>query len=383
MEQVLLLGASGSIGEQTLSIIKEAPNDFVLVGFSVGQQSNKIEPILSAHPMVKYVFLRDKELADALSNKYPNIKFFSGDSGIIALTETCDFTMLVNALVGFVGLGPTLVALGKKATVALANKEALVVGGALIKELLHTGNGQLYPIDSEHVALRKCLAHANLNQIERVVITASGGPFRNWSSVEMQNATVADALKHPSWQMGAKITIDSATMMNKGFEVIEAHYLFDIPLSQIDVLIHPESKIHALVEFRDGSYLADVGPTSMAIPIAHALYRGKRPLTLKHPRLPLEAFNTWHFYPLEKEQFPAVEIAKNALEKGGIYPTILNAANEEAVHAFLNGQIHFNEIVSLVADALKHAPLIDNLDYPTIVRVDELTRQKIRKKIGI
>jgi 1-deoxy-D-xylulose-5-phosphate reductoisomerase len=199
----------------------------------------------------------------------------------------------------------------------------------------------------------------------------------------MQSATVADALKHPSWQMGAKITIDSATMMNKGFEVIEAHYLFDIPLSQIDVLIHPESKIHALVEFRDGSYLADIGPTSMAIPIAHALYRGKRPLTLKHPRLPLEAFNTWHFYPLEKEQFPAVEIAKNALEKGGIYPTILNAANEEAVHAFLNGQIHFNEIVSLVADALKHAPLIDNLDYPTIVRVDELTRQKIRKKIGI
>jgi len=383
MEHVLLLGASGSIGEQTLAIIKAKPTDFVLVGFSVGKQSEKISQILLNHPTVRHIFLCDSSLRETFAKKYPHVQFFSGDDGLAQLVENTKYTMLVNALVGFVGLGPTLMALEQNKTVALANKEALVVGGALIKKLLKDGHGELFPIDSEHVALSKCLQQKTLEQIERVVITASGGPFRTWSIAARQKATIADALKHPSWSMGAKITIDSATMMNKGFEVIEAHYLFDIPLSQIAVLVHPESKIHALVEFRDGSFLADIGPTSMAIPIAHALYRGQRPLTLSHPRLALSDFKTWHFYPLNNNRFPAVDMAKKALEKGGIYPTVLNAANEEAVYAFLSKHIAFNDIILLVEEALAHAPAIKTLNFQTIVEVDRAIRQQIRKKIGI
>lgn len=383
MERVLLLGASGSIGQQTLAIIQTKMSDFSLVGISVGKQVEKIPAILADFPSVKHVYVIEEQKARDLQMKYPQIAFYFGEGGLAKLVANTDYTLMVNALVGFVGLEPTLLALNANKKVALANKEALVVGGEIIKTILASGKGELYPIDSEHVALHKCLQNQKREAIKQLILTASGGPFRKHTHDQLKKVTVQEALAHPSWSMGPKITIDSATMMNKGFEVIEAYYLFDFPLEQIDVVIHPESKVHALVEFKDGSFLADIGPTSMAIPIAYGLYQGKRPEENYCPTLPLSKFKTWHFYPLNQKKFPAVELAKTALRKGGIFPTVLNAANEVAVHAFLEGKISFNRIISLVEETLKETEAVTELSYPIIKRVDQQTRAKVKEKIGI
>jgi 1-deoxy-D-xylulose-5-phosphate reductoisomerase len=383
MEKLLLLGASGSIGEQTLAIIKNKRSAFSLLGFSVGRQVEKIPSILRDFPSVEHVYLIDEKKARVLQAKYPNVAFYFGEYGLAELVKNTDYTLMVNALVGFVGLEPTLLALGNDKKVALANKEALVVGGELIKRLLAQGKGALYPIDSEHVALTKCLQGQERSGVKRLILTASGGPFRTYSKAQLKNVTVAEALAHPSWSMGEKITIDSATMMNKGFEIIEAYYLFDFPLEQIDVVIHPESKVHALVEFQDGSFLADIGPTSMAIPIAYGLYQGQRPHQQYGSSLSFEEWKTWHFYPLDQKKFPAVKLAKTALSKGGIFPTVLNAANEVAVYAFLEGKIAFSDIIKLVEEALEVTDAIGPLSYQLIKEVDFATRAKVKEKIGI
>lgn len=378
MRQIILLGASGSIGTSTLEIIKEHDDEFKLVAFTVGKQVDKVAPILSANKDVKAVYVSDKNEANKLKKQFPNIMFYSGESGIVELIFAIKADMVVNALVGFVGLYPSIAAILSNMDLALANKEALVVGGDIINELLKQSKSKLYPIDSEHVALAKCLRIEDIANVERVILTASGGSFRHLSREQLSDVTVEDALNHPSWKMGEKITIDSATMMNKGFEIIEAHYLFGLPSEKIDIIIQEQSIIHALVEFTDGSYLADLGPADMKIPIAYALFEGKRVDSQVHKKLKLEELNKLTFKPFDLERYPAVKFAREALRLKGTYPVVLNAANEETVYAFLNGEIKFSAIEAIIEEVLDLHDYYPEVDILTLRKIDLEARKQTR-----
>lgn len=373
MKRILLLGASGSIGEQTLDIIDAQPNEFSLVAFSVGHQIDKVPQILEKNRDVKGFCVENASDCVSLRTIYPQLIIFCGDEGLIALIRKFRVDLVVNALVGFVGLVPTITALKRGSDVALANKESLVVGGELINDILKKNKARLYPIDSEHVALTKCLQGRKPSEISRLVLTASGGAFRDLSRKALENVTVEAALQHPSWSMGKKITIDSATMMNKGFEVIEAHYLFHMAASKISIVMHDESKVHSLVQFVDGSYLADIGPADMRIPIAYALYGEER--TKQNVRgLSLEDFGTFHFRAFDPKRYPCVGFALRALKVKGSLPAVLNASNEMAVNAFLQGDIRFLEIESIIEKALANHALIKHPTLRQLVTVDSLTR---------
>lgn len=376
MKRLILLGASGSIGQSTLTIIENSRNDFVLVGFSVGKQSNKIPVIINNHPSVKHIYLIDEVEAKEFAERFPHITFYSGETGLETLVRTVDADVVINALVGFVGLVPTVAALESKKDVALANKESLVVGGELINELLKTTGQKLYPIDSEHVALAKCLAGQKRENVKRLVLTASGGSFRHLTREQLAGVSVKDALKHPSWSMGAKITIDSATMMNKGFEIIEAHYLFNYPSEQIDILMHDQSVVHSLVEFKDGSFLADLGPADMKVPIAYALYEGKREQSLIHESLDLNTLSSLTFHPFDADRYPAVAFARDALKYKGSYGTILNAANEVAVYAFLDGRLPFNQIEKIIGQIIGKHGIIEKPTLDELVALDKEIRHE-------
>jgi len=380
MKRILLLGASGSIGQQTLEIIARNPQDFELVAFSVGSHTDKIDQILKQNPHVLSFCIGHAELVKTIQKKYPDRNVYSGDRGLLDLVENVPCDLVVNALVGFVGFAPTVRALEKNIDVALANKESLVVGGDLIRNLLFHNEAHLYPIDSEHVALAKCLQSHDTTEVRRLVLTASGGSFRNLSREKLSEVTVEDALRHPSWSMGKKITIDSATMMNKGFEIIEAHYLFGFSQEKIDVLLHDESKIHSLVEFNDGSFLADIGPADMRIPIAYALYGGSRRCEAIS-RLNLSDFGDFHFHAFEPKRYPCVGYAREALTRGGTALAILNAANEVAVQAFLEGAISFLKIEAAIAKCLAEIPYLKHPTFSQIVEADRYTRMYCQQLI--
>ena len=273
MTSICLLGASGSIGQQTLDVMNKNPNDFNLVSFSVGKRTRCISYILKKFPHVKYICIQDEKVAEKYQKKYPNIIFFSKDTGLDELIKASDTDIVVNALVGFVGLKPTLTTLENNKTLCLANKESLVIGGELVNNLIKHGHGRLIPIDSEHVAIKKCLAVDNEN-VDKIIITASGGPFRNLKRSELTNITPEQALAHPNWKMGKKITIDSATMVNKTFEIIEAHYLFNCSYQDISVIINYNSYVHSIVRYNNDTYRLDYGKPDMRVPIKYALYLG-------------------------------------------------------------------------------------------------------------
>ena len=379
MMKILLLGASGSIGEQTLDILKHDPKHFVLEGFSVGKRVYKIDSILTDFPTVKHIVVQNEEDYLSLKDKYPHINFYYGDQGLIDIIDNCKCDMMVNALVGFVGLVPTVHALKNNIDVALSNKEAIVVGGEILKQILKTSKAKIYPIDSEHVAIDKCLK-GNKSDLKRIILTASGGSFRHLTREQLKDVTVEEALKHPSWSMGNKITIDSATMMNKGFEMIEAYYLFDVPMHKIDIVLHDESKVHSLIECKDGSFVADIGPSDMRIPIAYALYKKKRKAK-PSSTLALKDFMTFHFHEFDEKRFPCVTFAKKALKHKGTMPAVLNAANEEAVYAFLNKEISFLEIEKIIETCMNSHRVIDNPTLEDLVYVDKITRQEVRRLI--
>lgn len=381
MRNVLLLGASGNIGTQSLDILEKDQSSFVLKGITIGHQVEKIEGILERFPSIGFVCVREEEDAKTLQEKHPGLKIYFGDDGLLEIIEDCPCDMVVNALVGFAGMMPTLKALRENKILCLANKESLVVAGELVNRLLRQGKGKLYPIDSEHVALAKCLSKVNRDDVEKLVITASGGSFRNLSRNELRDVTPEDALKHPTWSMGKKITIDSATMFNKGFEVIEAHYLFDWPIERIEVLLHDESWVHSALSMKDGTYYADVCKPDMHGPIEYALYEGKNHFDIFHEKQ-LSDFGPYTFHRFNPERYPAVNIALSALKAGGIMPTVLNAANEEAVYLFLDHKIPFLTIEKAVESALSHFP---NIAHPTvrdICSTDQDTRLYIRRKYG-
>ena len=380
MDEVLLLGASGSIGTQTLEVLEKYPSKFCLKGISIGHQVNKIPAILRRFPDVSHVCVQEEKDYQALKDSYPSLNWYFGDDGLVSIIEQCPCQTVVNSLVGFAGLVPSLTALNQNKTLCLANKESLVVGGELIQKTLDSGKGRLFPIDSEHVAIAKLLSCIKMGELDKVLITASGGSFRSKGRQELSNVTPEMALAHPTWNMGAKITIDSATMMNKGFEVIEAIRLFHLPLSQIEILMHDESWVHSLVLLKDGTYLADVSKPDMRGPIEYALMYGKVDFTPIRVRK-LSKLAPYHFHKFDPKRYLAPGIALDAYKSGGTCTATLNAANEEAVYAFLSGKIGFLDIDTIVRSAINSMPIIQNPSLRQIRSADAYARLFVQKKI--
>lgn len=380
MKKICLLGATGSIGTQTIDIIDKDNLEFSLVAVSSARRIEELEKIIESHNDIKCVCVKEEKDWILLQNKYPHILFFFGDDGLVQLIKNSNPDLVVNALVGFAGFVPSVYTVSNDIDLALANKESLVVGGTIINDLLSKHKGKLYPIDSEHVALAKCLEGKKKEQVKSLVITASGGSFRDLTREQLKNVSVEDALKHPSWSMGSKITIDSATMMNKGFEIIEAMHLFHFEANNIKVLLHDESVIHSMVEFVDHSFLADLGPQDMRIPIAHALYGNKRK-EIDVKSLDLEDIGELRFRRFDISRYPCVGYALKAIEIGGTLPTILNASNEEAVYSFLNREISFIEIEEIIDKMMNSISIIPNPTVEDICSVDKETRRLTRLEI--
>ena len=354
MKKIALLGASGSIGTQTIDVILQHPDLFELVSFGVGSRVETAVRLLEQFPDVRLCAVKKEADALELQKQFPGRTILSGDEGLKTIAES-EYDVLVNALVGFAGFAPTLAAIESGHDVALANKESLVCGGELITRALALHGKTLIPIDSEHSAIFQCLQGNRMRQVKRLIITASGGSFRNLSREELADVTVEQALAHPNWSMGAKITIDSATMMNKGFEVTEAHWLFGVPYESIDVVMHPESIVHSMVEYVDKSVMAQMGTPDMRLPIQYALSWPDR-LELDEKALDLAAVGTLHFSNPNPERFPLLALAYEAGKKGGNLGAVMNAANEAANAAFRNHEIPFTMIEDIVINAVHEAP---------------------------
>ena len=376
MISVCLLGASGSIGQQTIDVMLKNPTDFELTSFSLGKRTRYVSGIIKRFPSVRCVCLQNKDKLKYYQKKYPNITFFYGDEGLNELIRNSHAEMVVNALVGFVGLKPSITTLENNKILCLANKESLVVGGEIINKLLEKGHGKLYPIDSEHVAIAKCLAVDNKN-VDKIIITASGGPFRNLKREQLTNITPEQALAHPNWNMGKKITIDSATMVNKTFEVIEAYYLFGYDFSSIEIKINYNSYVHSIVRYNNGTYRADIGKPDMRVPIKYAIYQG---LTNYQTILTddLNKIKNTEFGEFDIKRFPIINVASRVINEKGTLGAIFNAANEEAVYAFLNHKIPFLGIENIINKCLEKAKNILHPDYEILKTVDQETRQQVK-----
>ena len=379
MMKICLLGASGSIGQQTLEVMLDNPNDFDLVAFSIGRRVRKISNILKTFPNVRAICLQDKEDAKRYQSKYTNVIFFWGDDGLNQLIKFSKADIVVNALVGFVGLKPSITCLENNKILCLANKESLVVGGELINKILKKGLGKIYPIDSEHAAIRKCLSVDDQN-VEKIIITASGGPFRNLKREDLKIVTPEQALNHPNWNMGQKITIDSATMVNKAFEIIEAHYLFGFEADKIDTIINYNSYVHSIVQYNDGTYRLDAGKPDMRVPIKYALYQG---LTDYQTIVTddLNKIKKTSFAKLFITRYPIIKVAYQVINEKGTLGAVFNASNEVAVKAFLDKKISFLGIEKIINYCLKKSENKKHPSYADLKRADEETRALANKLI--
>lgn len=352
MKKVVILGSTGSIGRSAIEILKRDREGFAVVGLAAGGNAEELERQLELFPEARFT-LRDASSAGALSKDGARFRGRAagfGGEGIESLLRETEPDLVVNALVGISGLVPTVTALELGCNVALANKESLVAGGALIERLAGPSSGRIIPIDSEHFSLSRCLDGRREETVE-IILTASGGPFRGRAFADLGGVTVAEVLDHPTWKMGQKVTVDSASLLNKGLEVIEAHWLFGFSYDAIKVAIHPQSIVHALVRLRDGSLIAHLGPADMRLPLMNALYH---PEMREFPwrGLGLEELGNIELRPLLREDYPAFSLALEAAEEGGTAPAVLNAADEVAVGAFLAGRIDFPRIVSWIDEAL-------------------------------
>lgn len=376
MKYISLLGATGSIGMQTLDVIKSHSDRFELVAFSSGKNIELTKKIIQEfRPLL--VSVAEKKDYEQLKQNFPEIHFSYGMDGLIEVAVFDKADILVNAVIGSVGLHPTLQAIEAGKVIAIANKETLVTAGHIVMDAAAKYNVPVLPVDSEHSAIFQCLQGENPKNIERLIITASGGSFRDLSRKELEQVTVDDALNHPNWSMGAKITIDSATMMNKGLEVIEAHWLFGLPYEKIDVLLHKESIIHSMVEFHDSSVIAQLGTPDMRIPIQYALSFPERLPAANGKRLDLAAMGKLHFQHMDLERFRCLHLAFEAGKAGGTLPTVLNAANEVAVQKFLKQEISFLQIEDLIEKALNSHQNILNPSLEVIQEIDLETRKRV------
>lgn len=379
-KNIILLGASGSIGKQTLNVIRRHSNLYTLKKISIGYNVVALEEILNEFTDIEEVALLDKAKLIYLKEKYPQIKFYLGDEGILDLINN-DYDILLNAIVGFAGLMPSIKVIKQDKVLALANKETMVIAGEIINDLLiKHPQAQILPVDSEHCAIFQCLHGNNKNEVKRLLISASGGSFRDKTLEELTNVSVKDALNHPNWDMGASITIDSATMFNKGLEVIEAHYLFNVSYDDIKVLIHRESIVHSMVEYVDGSVIAQLSKPNMEQPIIYALGYPER-LSDNVGNLDFDQLINLSFEPIDTKRFYALELAYQAGRLGHSYPCVLNASKEVATQAFLDEKIKFLDIVSLVEKALEHHQMINNPTIEDLIKVDAQTRSYAQELI--
>ncbi|MEJ7891114.1 MAG: 1-deoxy-D-xylulose-5-phosphate reductoisomerase [Solirubrobacteraceae bacterium] len=350
MKRLVILGATGSVGRQALDVVARAPEAFALVGLSAHRGADELVALARTHRVTRLA-LTDPDAAARASEAWTDGDVLAGPEGLARMVAESGADLVLNAIVGSAGLGPTIVALSEGIDVALANKESLVVGGELVTALSEATGAQLIPVDSEHSALHQLIAGERAGTIDRLTVTASGGPFRGRTRAELAEVTVEDALKHPTWSMGGKITIDSATLMNKGLEVIEAHHLFGTPYDRIDVVVHPQSLVHALVTLCDGATLAHLGHPDMRVPIAYALHHPDR-VEVPVPRLDLAEIGSLQFEPPDQDTFACLRLAREAARAGGTAPCVLNAANEVAVHAFLAGRLAFLGIAEVIEATL-------------------------------
>ena len=349
MKRLLILGSTGSIGTQALDVVGD---DFQVVGLSAGTAHEALVAQARAHG-VRRIALSEPDAAARAAETWTEGEVLAGPQGLVDLVANSDADLVLNAIVGSAGLGPTIVALTEGIDLALANKESLVVGGELVTALAEATGAQIIPVDSEHSALHQLISaeHGRVGTIDKLVLTASGGPFRGRPRADLESVTVEQALRHPTWDMGGKITIDSATLMNKGLEIIEAHHLFGTPYDRIDVVVHPQSIIHALVVMCDGAALAHLGHPDMRVAIAYALHHPDR-ADLPIENLDLIKLGRLDFEAPDLETFPCLRLAREAAVAGGTAPCALNAANEIAVHAFLSGRLGFMGIPAVIEQTL-------------------------------
>jgi 1-deoxy-D-xylulose-5-phosphate reductoisomerase len=376
MRRILILGSTGSIGVQALDVV-ERSDELEVVGLAA--QSSWEEVVEQAKRFgVRRLALADETAAARAAEAWTGGEVLSGAEGLVELiTETaCD--LVLNGLVGSAGLGPTIASLGEGIDLALANKESLVVGGELVMALAEATGAQVIPVDSEHSALHQLISGERPGTVDRLVLTASGGPFRGRGADDLRGVTRQDALAHPTWDMGGKITIDSATLMNKGLELIEAHHLFGVPYEQIDVVVHPQSIIHAVVHLNDGASLAHLGYPDMRVPISYALHHPDR-VDVPVPPLDLVELGQLTFEAPDIEAFPCLRLAREAAEVGGTAPCVLNAANEIAVHAFLRGDLPFTGIPEVIDRTLEAVPPTTVRHFSDLYAADTEAREAARR----
>ena len=377
--RITILGSTGSIGTQTLDVIRRHRDMFEVETIAAGSNAGLlIEQALEFD--VNNAVIADeakyKTVADALQAR--GVKVFTGEDSLCSLAAADNVDMVVGAMVGFSGLRPVLAALDAGKVVALANKETLVAAGAIVTAHALRHGGRILPVDSEHSAIFQCLQGANGNPIEKIHLTASGGPFRSWERERIAKVTAADALKHPNWNMGAKVTIDSSTMMNKGFEVIEARWLFDVQPERINVVVHPESIIHSMVEFADGAVIAQLGCPDMRQPIGFALSYPER-VSVGNRKLDFAELASLSFSSADTERFPCLALAYEAIRRGGNIPCAMNAANEVAVAAFLQGRIGYYDIARIVEDGISGADFAASPSLDDIFATNEAAAARARK----
>lgn len=381
MIKLAVLGSTGSIGKQTLQVVDAFPDRFCVEALSAGTKTDLMaQQIRKYHP--RMVAMRDEKAALELKREFGSfVDVRCGEEGICSLAECAEIDTVLVSIVGIAGLGATLRAVQAGKRVALANKEALVTGGELINAELKRRNMRIYPVDSEHSAIFQCINGQNVKEIKRIILTASGGAFRDYNKEMLEQATAKEALQHPNWSMGPKITIDCATMMNKGLEVIEAHWLFGLPADQIDVVVHRESIIHSMVEFCDHAVLAQLGTPDMRLPIMYALGFPER-MTSPFEGLDFTRAMQLHFMPPDRERFPSLNLAYEVLRCGGILPTALNAANEEAVESFLRGTIRFGDIYRAVEYTISKTKNYPCGDLQAVYAADQAARAICREAIA-
>ncbi len=381
MKKIIILGSCGSIGTQTLDSLDKSGIEFCIEAISVGSNLEIAKKIIKKYNP-NLVCTRTKEHIDILKKEF-NCEFVYGDEGLIdvACFKKEENILLVSALVGSVGLIPTVNAIKIKRDIALANKETLVMAGEIVMDLVKQYGVNLFPLDSEHSAIWQCMQGEDYNDVKKMIITASGGSLRDLSINQLNDVTKEQVLNHPNWSMGSKITVDSATMMNKGFEVIEAHYLFNISYDKIDTILHKQSIIHSMVEFNDGQIKAQIGPHDMRLPIIYAINYPKR-VDMKLKSLDFVKVRELTFEELKFDRFNCLRLAYIAGEKGNIFPTVLNAANDTCVELFLMDKIKFNQIDKIIEEYLNKYQKIDNINIDVILVINKEVREEIYNRYG-
>jgi len=372
VRRLLILGSTGSVGTQALDIVERSP-DLELVGLSAESSWELLLEQARTHG-VRRVALADRDAGARAAAAWEEGEVLAGADGLVEMVVESGADLVLNALMGAAGLGPTVAALGEGIDVALANKESLVVGGELVTQLAQATGAQIVPVDSEHSALHQLIGGERPGTVERLVLTASGGPFRGRTRAQLETVTVEEALAHPTWDMGGKITIDSATLLNKGLELIEAHHLFGTPYERIDIVVHPQSIVHSLVHLCDGATLAHLGYPDMRVPISYALHHPER-VDVPVAALDLAEIGALTFEAVDEDAFPCLRLAREAAGAGGTAPCVLNAANEVAVHAFRAGRLSFLGIASVIEATLEEMPAGRVHSFETLYEADRRARE--------